>query len=65
MFIIYKINHKTYKVYFYHVNQEYKDTWIKKWQSNNEYVLNDIFESKGIKTEFIYLKEKRDKLSVH
>lgn len=56
---------KTYKVYFYHVNQEYKDTWIKKWQSNNEYVLNDIFESKGIKTEFIYLKEKRDKLSVH
>jgi len=55
---------KTYKVRFYHTNQDYKDNWKKKWKSNNEYVIDTVLNKHNIKRDWSYLPEQRSKVSL-
>lgn len=55
---------KTYKVRFYHTNQDYKDTWKQKWQSNNEYVIDEVLSKHKIKRDWEYLPEQRSKVTL-
>ena len=53
----------TYKVRWYHKDKNYKDTWTKKWQKNNESVIDSLLKPHGITKDWIYLDEKRSKVT--
>tara|TARA_Y100000389_G_scaffold203332_1_gene251433 strand:- start:536 stop:1849 length:1314 start_codon:yes stop_codon:yes gene_type:complete len=53
----------TYKVRWWHADKDYKDTWIKKWKTDNEFVIDDLLGIKNIKIDWSYLPETRDKFS--
>jgi hypothetical protein len=53
----------TYKVRWYHKDKNYKDTWTKKWQKNNESVIDSLLKPHGITRDWTYLDEKRSKVT--
>ena len=53
----------TYKVRWYHKDKNYKDTWKKKWQKNNEFVIDSLLKPHGITRDWTYLDEKRSKVT--
>jgi len=53
----------TYKVRWYHTNNDYKKTWQKKWQKNNESVIDSLLKPHGITRDWTYLDEKRSKVT--
>jgi hypothetical protein len=53
----------TYKVRWYHKNNDYKKTWIKKWEKNNESVIDSLLKPHGITRDWTYLDEKRSKVT--
>ena len=53
----------TYKVRWYHKDKNYKDIWQKKWQKNNESVIDSLLKPHGITKDWIYLDEKRSKVT--
>ena len=53
----------TYKVRWYHTNNDYKKTWEKKWQKNNESVIDSLLKPHGITRDWTYLDEKRSKVT--
>jgi len=53
----------TYKVRWYHTDVNYKKTWEKKWQKNNESVIDSLLKPHGITRDWTYLDEKRSKVT--
>tara|TARA_B100000780_G_scaffold137749_1_gene96412 strand:- start:191 stop:1483 length:1293 start_codon:yes stop_codon:yes gene_type:complete len=52
----------TYRIRWYHKDKEYKDIWESKWQKNNEFMIDKLLKSHGIKRKWTYLKETRNRL---
>ena len=52
-----------YKVRWYHTDANYKKTWEKKWQKNNESVIDSLLKPHGITRDWTYLDEKRSKVT--
>ena len=52
----------TYRIRWYHKDEEYKEIWKDKWKKNNEYMIDELLKSHGIKRKWTYLKETRNKL---
>ena len=53
----------TYKIRWYHKDEEYKKIWEDKWQNNNEFMIDKLLKSHGIKRDWTYLDETRSKLT--
>jgi hypothetical protein len=53
----------TYKIRWYHKDEEYKKIWKDKWQNNNEFMIDKLLKNHGIKRDWTYLDETRSKLT--
>jgi|TARA_B110000977_G_scaffold162379_1_gene207780 hypothetical protein len=53
----------TYKIRWYHKDEEYKKIWKDKWQNNNEFMIDKLLKNHGIKRDWTYLKPTRSKLT--
>ena len=53
----------TYRIRWYHKDEEYKKIWEDKWQNNNEFMIDKLLKNHGIKRDWTYLKPTRSKLT--
>ncbi len=53
----------TYRIRFYHPDKKYKESWIKDKEQKNIIALDKLLKPHNIKREWIFLEEKRAKLT--